>query len=286
MKFILKILVPIICIVSILSGCSNSSRQEKIRNNNFSEEIEYSIRNELQLFSGEIVESNILEITSLKIKKVESLRGIELLKNLSSLEINALNEDLKITKLKDLKNIKHLTLERMNLNKSDLEIIQSMLNLQELTMFECKIEGDLILNKNIKKIDLYEISKGNRLTLKEPYLLQEISINNVDFKEFDLNLNKTTNLKRLTIDKSLKLKDCSFFNLNNLIEYIDIDITNLDRNQLLGLKELKYIQKIWLRAEETSNNAKLLNKIGIILLRNPKSENLKVSIRTYKEKAE
>ena len=201
---------------------------------------------------------------------VENKTKLEEIDELSLINKNFLNQDLKIDLLEiyKLKNLKKLSIKFFTINDEIIKVLNKLENLEILEVYMCKFETTEKLNGNIKNIYIFNAENWN-LDILETNRVKVIRIENsglVDLYKFV----KFEEIERLEIIKS-PVVSIPKLNLLKLLKRLYLQEIDLQFNLEIG--ELKKLEFISLNGSKVADKKEYIEKIKI------QNENVKVEFK-------
>lgn len=201
---------------------------------------------------------------------VENKTKLEEIDELSLINKNFLNQDLKIDLLEiyKLKNLKKLSIKFFTINDEIIKVLNKLENLEILEVYMCKFETTEKLNGNIKNIYIFNAENWN-LDILETNRVKVIRIENsglVDLYKFV----KFEEIERLEIIKC-PVVSIPKLNLLKLLKRLYLQEIDLQFNLEIG--ELKKLEFISLNGSKVADKKEYIEKIKI------QNENVKVEFK-------
>lgn len=201
---------------------------------------------------------------------VENKTKLEEIDELSLINKNFLNQDLKIDLLEiyKLKNLKKLSIKFFTINDEIIKVLNKLENLEILEVYMCKFETTEKLNGNIKNIYIFNAENWN-FDILETNRVKVIRIENsglVDLYKFV----KFEEIERLEIIKC-PVVSIPKLNLLKLLKRLYLQEIDLQFNLEIG--ELKKLEFISLNGSKVADKKEYIEKIKI------QNENVKVEFK-------
>lgn len=201
---------------------------------------------------------------------VENKTKLEEIDELSLINKNFLNQDLKIDLLEiyKLKNLKKLSIKFFTINDEIIKVLNKLENLEILEVYMCKFETTEKLNGNIKNIYIFNAENWN-LDILETNRVKVIRIENsglVDLYKFV----KFEEIERLEIIKC-PVVSIPKLNLLKLLKRLYLQEIDLQFNLEIG--ELKKLEFISLNGSKVADKKEYIEKIKV------QNENVKVEFK-------
>ncbi|AKN33842.1 cell wall-binding protein [Clostridium carboxidivorans P7] len=204
--------------------------------------LEKAIRATINKPTGELLKSDVNQITELDVSIINEhtdIKDISGLENLTNLQILALTD----TEVSDLSPLKNLTnLQKLNLRcaqVSDISPLKYLTNLQNLNLW-CAQVSDISPLKdltNLQKLDLHIPQISDTSALKNLTNLQQLSLQYTQVSHIN-GLENLTNLQQLNLDRT-QVSDIS-----GLKDLTNLQKLNLNNNQVSNISPLKYLTNL------------------------------------------
>lgn len=201
---------------------------------------------------------------------VENKTMLEEIEELSLINKNFLNQDLKIDLLEiyKLKNLKKLSIKFFTINDEIIKVLNKLENLEILEMYMCKFEVTERLNGNIKNIYIFNAENWN-LDILETKKVEIIRIENsglVDLYKFV----KFEEIERLEI---VRCPVISVPKINLLKSLKELYLQEIDLQFDLEIGELNKLKFISLNGSKVEDKKEYIERIKI------QNENIKVEFK-------
>ena len=191
---------------------------------------------------------------------IENVTTLEEIKELSLVNKNFLNQELKIdlAEIGKFKNLKKLSIKFFTINDEIIKALNKLENLEILEIYMCKFETQEKLNGNIKNICFYNAENLN-LDILEIDNLEVIRVENsglIDLYKFA----KFEAIKRLEI---VKCPVISVPKINLLKSLRELYLQEIDLKFDLEIGDLKELEVISLNGSKVDNQKEYIEKIKI-----------------------
>ena len=225
--------------------------------------------------------NNLTKFDTLPISKVKQLDLSN--NNLSDIKLTNMKDiislRLKNNKLKDINLKNNLLLEELDISFNNIKELSYFSNLTSLDIEKTDIE-DVIVNKELKRVNIGSTKFKNIDFIKNLELLEELNISNTDIDSLDLSNYKKLktldisntylekfNIKENTLLEILKASKAHIKNidLSNNKELVLLDLSNnkieeISLKELVNLKDLN-LSNNKLKSLDLSKNTKLINLV-------------------------
>ena len=188
---------------------------------------------------------------------IENVTTLEEIKELSLVNKNFLNQELKIdlAEIGKFKNLKKLSIKFFTINDEIIKALNKLENLEILEIYMCKFETQEKLNGNIKNICFYNAENLN-LDILEIDNLEVIRVENSGL----IDLYKFEAIKRLEI---VKCPVISVPKINLLKSLRELYLQEIDLKFDLEIGDLKELEVISLNGSKVDNQKEYIEKIKI-----------------------
>ena len=225
--------------------------------------------------------NNLTKFDTLAISKVKQLDLSN--NNLSNIKLTNMKDiislRLKNNKLKDINLKNNLLLEELDISFNNIKELSYFSNLTSLDIEKTDIE-DVIVNKELKRVNIGSTKFKNIDFIKDLELLEELNISNTDIDSLDLSNYKKLktldisntylekfNIKENTLLEILKASKAHIKNidLSNNKELVLLDLSNnkieeISLKELVNLKDLN-LSNNKLKSLDLSKNIKLISLV-------------------------
>ena len=191
----------------------------------------------------QIKSQDLKKILINKLKKYsEEIIYDEDLKKVKDIAINRYNlalknTDINISELIFLTNLQSCIISNFEITDKDIMVLNNLKNLKTIQFTNCNfVNCSTVLNINVNYL-IIETCKINLDIFSENKNLEKLII--IGYDKLDINT-----IKKFSNVKEMYLQECWISNIQNIINFAQLQHINLERSQIESLEILEKLQKI------------------------------------------
>lgn len=190
-----------------------------------------------------------------KLDKIEDEFTFDELSKIDELFLDYQEEAVDLRVLDNFKNLKRIELINFYVSNEDIDIMQKLNELEDITFDRCKFE----YANNIAKLHLYGLSLINCDLNNYDFVYEMKDLKELSLIHVDVDINKLNTLSNLThLQLSYSNLSNEMININTL-EEVYIDNTNI--NNFEFVKDLPKLRILSISEDEYLNNKELVNSL-------------------------